>query len=78
MTKEYVLGRTCQECVDDGQHPHGISYLTEECEHHKNRELKVFPNREEAVRYIYDELQMTIEEVMVIPREEGPHDEQPR
>ena len=78
MTKEYVLGRACQECIDGGDHPHGISFLYEECQHHRNREIKVFPSREEAVRYVYDELQMTIEEVMVIPREEVPDDEQPR
>ena len=76
MTREYVLGRSCQECIDTDHHPHGISYLYEECEHHKNREMKVFNSRTDALRYIYEELQMDDKDIMIIPREEVTDDKQ--
>ena len=76
MIREYVVGRACQECIDTDHHPHGISYLYEECEHHHNRELKTFPSRGDAMRYIYHELHMTDDEVMIIPREEVTDDKQ--
>jgi len=74
MTREYVIGRTCQECIDEGNHPDGIAYLYEECEHHKNRQIMVFPSRADAVRYVYDELYMTEDEVIIIPKEEMTND----
>lgn len=76
MTREYVIGRTCQECIDEGNHLDGISYLYEECEHHKNRQIMVFPSRADAVRYVYDELYMTEDEVIIIPKEEMNDDKQ--
>ena len=75
-TQEYVLGRQCQDCIDTDNHPHGIAYLSEECEHHKKRVLMTFPSRADAMRYIYHELNMTDDEVMIIPREEVVDDEQ--
>ncbi|SVD40606.1 uncharacterized protein METZ01_LOCUS393460, partial [marine metagenome] len=70
-----VLGRTCQECIDTGHHPPGIEYLYEECEHHKNRELKIFKTKAEALAYIYEELEMNEEQVMILPKEEIPDNE---
>ena len=68
---EYVLGRECKICraIDDN-HPHGIEYLSKECEHHKKRVLLTFTNKADAMSYIYDEVGMTDKEIMIIPKEE--------
>jgi hypothetical protein len=67
MTREYVLARECATCRDDDEEcPRGMEYLNEE----HSPKIKLFFSREEAKRYIYEELGMDEEEVMIIPKEE--------
>ena len=71
MTREYVLARECATCRDDKEEcPRGMEYLNEE----SSMKTKIFFSRDEAKRYIYHELGMDEEEVMIIPKEEVIHD----
>jgi len=73
MTREYVLARECATCRDDDEEcPRGMEYLNEE----SSTNIKIFFSRKEAKRYIYEELGMDEEEVMIIPKEEVSNDEQ--
>jgi hypothetical protein len=68
MKREYVLGRDCDQCHDEEDG--GIQYMYEENEVNNTRNLKIFFSREEATRYIYEELGMDEKDVMIIPKEE--------
>jgi|TARA_R100000789_G_scaffold92067_1_gene90422 hypothetical protein len=79
MKKGYVLGRDCPQCRDLSNKNHGVAYLYEDTDDyfpsqyrvnmkdHKPK-LKLFFSRQEAKRYIQEELGMTENEIMIIPR----------
>jgi hypothetical protein len=77
MTIEYVLGRDCDQCRDEDEDcPMGIQYMYEEDDRNNTRYVKIFFSREEATKYIYEELGMDESEVMIIPKKEMEDDEQ--
>jgi len=69
----YVVGRECQGCNEEG-HDHSIAYLLED--HPRlSKKRKIFQTKAEAIDYIEEVLDMSREEVMIIPVEEILDDE---
>ena len=70
QVKEYVLGRECKDCIDNGETHPNLIYVAKDCEYRKKRVIMTFTSKADAMSYIYDELGMTDKEIMIIPKEE--------
>ena len=78
QSKGYVVGRVCQDCEEEG-HEHQIAYLLDtdidDITAKENKKRKIFRTKKAAVCFIEEILDMSEEEVMIIPAEEVIDDE---